>query len=129
MPYKHPLFAALTTIGLLALSGSGCSSDKDSDAARASLCSQLDAKQNELDCKVAALEIVCASGDATCVTNKQASLAKCNSLTTANWTSTRTSVCAMIASAQATATATSSSTTTTTDTTVTTSSAVTTVIQ
>jgi hypothetical protein len=111
MRFKHPLFTAIATIGLLVLSGTGCS-DKDSgSAALAGLCGQLDAKQNELDCKVAALGETCATGNTTCMATKQADLAKCDSLSSANFTSTRTSLCT---AAPATGSASSTGTTTAT---------------
>ncbi|MGZ3659897.1 MAG: hypothetical protein ACXVCK_07365 [Bdellovibrionota bacterium] len=70
MRFKNKILTVITTIGLLSLAGSGCSSDDKGSAATAALCAQLNAKQGELDCKVAALSTNCAANDTACMNTK-----------------------------------------------------------
>jgi len=114
MNARNQILTVVVTLGLLTLAGSGCSDndDKGSAAMVAGLCAQLDSKQNELDCKVAALGTTCGATDTACATSKQSALDACNSLTTANWTSTRTSACAGMFGTTVSGTSTSTSTST-----------------
>jgi hypothetical protein len=83
---------AITTFTLLTLAGSGCSDDKGNNNPQlAALCNQLDAKQAELDCKVAVLKKECASGDTACNTKKDADLQACSSATLSSNTMSTTS--------------------------------------
>ena len=123
---RTPLLSAIATLGLLALTGPGCSDDKGGGQMNAALCQQLNAKQNELDCKVAALGESCASADTACNNKKASDLAICNNITTANWTSSRTDAGLCGVPGAASASASSSSTATAT---VTSSGVVSTVLQ
>jgi hypothetical protein len=114
MNAKHQLLTVIVTIALLGFSGAGCS-DKDSSgaAANAALCAQLNQKQGQLDCSVAALQVNCAPGDSTCLNNKQTALAACSSASS-TWTSVARAGCGATGSSTSSSSSTATAVGTTT---------------
>jgi|GEM_PF-5456796 len=96
----------ITVFGLLFVVGSGCSKgDKAAKMLAQQLRAELDAKQKEMDCKVAVLSKTCSGPTATCDKEKTDGLAAC-SAAAASATSVNTST----GSSTTTATSTGSST-------------------
>lgn len=109
MSARNLTMTVITVFGLLFVIGSGCGDkDKDAQMLAASLRAELDAKQKEMDCKVAALTKTCVGLTATCDKEKTDGLAACNAAAKAGATSS--------GSATGTGTGTGTGTATATDT-------------
>lgn len=110
MSARNLTMTVITVFGLLFVIGSGCGDkDKGAQMLAASLKAELDAKQKELDCKVAVLSKTCSGPTATCDKDKTDGLAAC-SAAAASATSVSTST------GSTTGTATGTTTTSATDT-------------